>query len=305
MQFEPNTLWRPGEALEDAPAPEVGDIRLLAPELTDHVSIPVYVTVLAEWEDGLVLACPFSPFMSPATSGEFLTGSSAHSLRVLSPWATVSLLRGLVARSWRVERMNKREMHAAWQVFRHAATGSALTTALKARTGPPIVHPLDPRIQYQTRLASVLAPLVEITAAAVQEEEDVAGLRLVLSSFPGERRLAADTSEEVSCRLVVKRRQAKRRREDFEPAGHATARLDTGRFILEPEATLSDALRPTPGDVARLVSANNGRLLGHGIIRCSPDSGRLLVDLAGEWRKAARARVIKDAVLVILKTGSV
>ncbi len=145
------------------PCPAAGQIRLLPPDLTPGLAPPLYVAILSDWEDDLLLVAPFTSFQAPATGGELLTGRREPALAVLAAWATVSVSPFVLARSWYIDAMDDDLRTAAWQVFQHAATGLALPATLENRVGAPIVHPFDPRIRYQRRISALMKPIMTLT----------------------------------------------------------------------------------------------------------------------------------------------
>lgn len=143
----------------DSTSPVPGEVRLLGSQLLPGCSRPVYVAVLADWEEGLQLVAPYSRFGEPATTGELLTARQASALSVLCLWNTHSVPVELLAQSWVVDRLSPEELADAWLVFQHVATGKVLSLPLSKRIGPPVIREDDPRVQYQAQELELLAPL--------------------------------------------------------------------------------------------------------------------------------------------------
>lgn len=281
-------VWPQAAPVESEPPLEVGHIRLLHPDVVPHVSVPVYYAVLSDWEDDLLLACPFSPFLSPATQGELLTGRKEYPLRVLCPWSAVTVLPVLLARSWHVDCLSAKERSDAWKVFRHAATGEPLSAALRDRVGTPILHPLDSRITYQRMLAAVMAPLAHRTAVWLECEE----------AYPLE--MAAHESGAACCHLLVERRVTAGDNPDLSPAGTAhLLHAVSGRLVVNPSETLAQSLRPRAGDLVRLVA---GVPLGQGVLRKVRKPPALVVDLTGAWEALHdKGSVLAESILIVVK----
>jgi hypothetical protein len=144
------------------PRPEEGQIRLLSPDICPDSCLPLYVAVLRLWDDDSFLIAPYGRFSEPGTTGELLTGRDAPSLRVLSLWNVHTVSRTALLRSWFIDCLSAVEMADAWEVFRHVALGADLQTPLLERTGPPILRPDDPRIQYQNEELRRMASLARL-----------------------------------------------------------------------------------------------------------------------------------------------
>jgi hypothetical protein len=155
------------DAAEDPnnPFPARGQIRLLSKKISPPViEQPVYVAIISDWEDGLVLVAPFTTFQAPATTGEVFSGRSDPPLKVLSLTATISASPFLLTQSWFVDTLSEEQMTQIWHVFRHITTGAELPDSVQAKVGAPIINPLDPRIRHEQEMVSMLAPLRRMTA---------------------------------------------------------------------------------------------------------------------------------------------
>jgi hypothetical protein len=187
------------------PAPvKPGEIRLLSTWLMPEARRPVYIAVLADWEEGLKLVAPFGPLSEPATPGELRTLRAEPPLAVLSLWNAHSLAVELVARSWIVSRMSEAEHAEAWAVFQHAATGSPVPERLVGRVGPPILDMDDPRQHYQAEEVALLAPLADATFAAEgRGPENIVELPALAAAFEmAQRTLAAESGGTPEAREI-------------------------------------------------------------------------------------------------------
>jgi hypothetical protein len=144
----PQAASKASGLLYDVKPVRVGQIRLFHP-FTDETAVrPRYVAVLKENGDGSWLAAPFSRFAEPAVPGEWKTGRDVPVLRSLCIWNARSLPDSVLARSWDVDRMTISRITQAVAIHKLLAEGKELSRPLSRRVGPPLVHPLDPRIEY-------------------------------------------------------------------------------------------------------------------------------------------------------------
>lgn len=163
--------------------PCVGEVRLLAPELTPSSSLPVYVLLLQEWAPGWKLVAPFSRFTVPAVPGEFLIQDSLNNpdatgvLSTLCLWNAVSVPDGALQNSWLVETWEPTAYAGALSVFDSLQTGEPLSSELEFRTGVALNRQRsDPRNQYLREEAPLLSVLIRHAFA----EAPKAGVRPVL-----------------------------------------------------------------------------------------------------------------------------
>ncbi len=126
----------------------VGQIRLLHPAAVPEADRPFYVAVLEARGPGLLLIAPFSRFAQPATEGEWVTGRKAKPLRVLCVWNARAVPVSLLRSGWAAGRLTAAERQAALTLRRCLRGEAEPRAALLRRTGPPIVHPRDPRQSY-------------------------------------------------------------------------------------------------------------------------------------------------------------
>jgi len=134
--------------LYDVEPAREGQIRLLHPISDKTAERPRYVVTLKSNSDGSWLVAPFSRFSNPAVPGEWKTGREAPALRILCIWNAGSLSGSVLTRSWVVDHMTATGITKALTIHRLLSKGNELPRSLSRRTGPPIVHPLDPRIEY-------------------------------------------------------------------------------------------------------------------------------------------------------------
>lgn len=124
-----------------------GEIRLLHPAVR-NADRPLYIAILFESARETFCIAPFGRFSEPATPGEWLTGRTTPALRVLCLWNSQEWSRQELEQSWAVDQLTADELHAALLVLRSVRHDGVLATPLLQQTGPPLVHPLDPRWDY-------------------------------------------------------------------------------------------------------------------------------------------------------------
>jgi tetratricopeptide (TPR) repeat protein len=146
-----------------------GEVRLLSSRLVPGAERPVYVLVLADWEEGVKLVAPFGPLPEPATGGELALPGRPLPLQVLCAWNARTVPTKRLVWSWVVDFFEEEELSDAWAVFKHAATGAPLEAALETRVGLPIFKETDPRIAYQDEEVDLLAPLLAQDLPGVQD----------------------------------------------------------------------------------------------------------------------------------------
>jgi hypothetical protein len=316
--------WRtPADPLKD-PFPAPGHIRLLQAGPDMNSREPLYVAVISDWEDGLVLAAPFSSYQAPATGGELLTGRPEPALAVLSTWSTFSVSPFLLAKSWYCDQVDNELLDAAWQTFRHVAAGVPLSDALIGRVGAPIVNPLDPRITYQRHLAARVAPLIQTTAqlfadiTVVESEQEAAkadsNLLFLMLFLARVKRLsyAAQDLSSQSVALVthnkfqgppaVRHVGAARLLAAPQPQmrNPQTAEI---RFSLHAENELAPCWHPEDGDMLRLARIEpDGTLSNLALGGILPVEGYGATGiLFGAWSVLENEQLGADHVLIIAK----
>ena len=138
-----------------------GEIRLLPSSLVPDSHRPYYIAVIKEWEDDLMLIAPYAPFSEPATRGELDTLLEHVTLANLELWNARIVPNIFLRQSWLVDEMSDLECEEAFAVFAHITSGKILPEDLVSRIGLPIIHPNDPRIEYQNSEKELLTPLSE------------------------------------------------------------------------------------------------------------------------------------------------
>ena len=127
-----------------------GQVRLMHPAAgADARARPVYIVVLKEEQDGGWLIAPFSRFSEPATPGEWLTGLSSVPLRVLCLWNARVVPPEWLKKSWKAATLSKQRLNRALCLYRCVSRGGQIPKVFLKRIGPPLLHPLDPRVQYE------------------------------------------------------------------------------------------------------------------------------------------------------------
>lgn len=147
---EERTDW-PVSALELEAPPAAGQVRLLSPELTGLEHPPLPVAILSSPTRGTCVVVPFSRFAEPALPGELALERDTAPLRVLCVWNHRTLSVAAVALSWVVDALQPPELADAQALLSHVQTEATLPSALRTRTGPPLLHPDDPRVTYRLR----------------------------------------------------------------------------------------------------------------------------------------------------------
>jgi hypothetical protein len=125
-----------------------GQIRLLDPQIPAARNRLLYVAVLREGTLNRFVISPFGKFAEPGLLGEWLTGRSEPSLRVLCLWNARSVPGSIFRNSWVVDRFSRSDLADAQAVWDSLHEGVPLPAPLEKQVGPPMVHPLDPRRDY-------------------------------------------------------------------------------------------------------------------------------------------------------------
>jgi len=138
---------------DDEPTLARGQVRLLWPEVSGAGDVPVYVAILDVDEHDRPLTVPFSRFAEPGLPGELATGIAARPLRVLCLWNAQHLPRATLCRSWLAAGLSNSELETAVTAYLCISADKTLPAELVTRSGPPLVHPDDPRHVYRARQA--------------------------------------------------------------------------------------------------------------------------------------------------------
>jgi hypothetical protein len=145
------------------PVPVAGDIRLLPPMplSVPVLERPVYVAVLREAGAGQWEVAPFSRFSRPATPGEWRTGLRAAPLRVLSLWNLRAVSTQALSGTWRTGRMADARIKVALERCERVARHGEAEAIPASDAGPPLLHPLDPRVIYLAEERLLLDELLQ------------------------------------------------------------------------------------------------------------------------------------------------
>ena len=188
-----NGSGAPVAAPADAASLRVGQIRLLHPGSERHeAERTLYVALLEETAEQGFLVAPFGRFSQPALPGEWLTGFRALALRVLCLWSARTVERRALARSWHAGTMKPGQVAAAMEVYRLIHAGGPFPPNRSRRTGPPLVHPLDPRLTYQAEEADAFECALRATEEPLRTAT-AAGPTNIYELPLTEQRLAAET----------------------------------------------------------------------------------------------------------------
>ena len=195
----------------------IGQIRLLRPAtLIGPDDRPVYVAVIEERAGNSFLVAPFGRFSTPADPGEWQTGLKAPPLRVLCLWnSRVAAGETLARNSWPAGRLAPRKVAEALEVYRLAKLGVPPTTVRPSRLGPPLRHPLDPRLQYRAEEAALIEECLR--PAEAREPADGAG-RVYEMRERSELPLAAEAHPDYGSAAKGKRRRSGRNGQPDDPS---------------------------------------------------------------------------------------
>ena len=125
---------------------DAGQIRLMAPRDDGE---PVYIAVAAVDPDGMVVCVPFGIMSEPADTDEILSGRETAVVRVWCLWNRRRLSAAAVEKSWVADRLNPLEMKRLLRAVAACDAGEPLPPDLRQESGPPLIHPLDPRREYR------------------------------------------------------------------------------------------------------------------------------------------------------------
>jgi hypothetical protein len=139
-----------------------GEIRLLGPGSVSDPFRFAYVAVLEIYpEQGIALAASFSPYATPATKDEWLTGLESTPLRVLQLWNAQPLPIFALKKSWRCCSLTEDELKSALELYRHTMAGTWPSAALREQIGLAVHDPEDARLFYQNEEMALYSPLRE------------------------------------------------------------------------------------------------------------------------------------------------
>lgn len=124
---------------------EVGQIRLMAPVENETM---LFIVVVSIEENKKVSFIPFSPLSEPATPDELLNGRDQAVVSVYCLWNLKKVPATVICNSWIVDMLNSDELeHLLYAINIYESIG-CLPDDLLTDTGPPLIHPEDPRREY-------------------------------------------------------------------------------------------------------------------------------------------------------------
>ncbi len=154
---------------------------------------PVYVAVLEKVRKDSFLVAPFGRFAEPAVPGEWLTGLKALPLRVLCLWNSRVVETDVLGQSWLAGRISPEKVQRALEVCRFIRSGTPRVSVQDKELGPPLRHPLDPRLEYQAEEAAVLDETLMAAEKVVRVQVPAPDRGPVTYEIaPSEMRLAAE-----------------------------------------------------------------------------------------------------------------
>jgi hypothetical protein len=182
----------PGPSGARFPRPARGDIRLLHPATgSAALSRPVYVAVIETASDTDFIVAPFGLFSTPALPGEWRTGFRALPVRVLCLWNWRTVSSAALRLSWRARRMPPCKLGKAAGLLLAVRSGLDPESVAPGETGPPVRHPLDPRLRYEAEEASAFDEQIRAMEEAARNEAATTS-RVVGEGHGVERLLAAE-----------------------------------------------------------------------------------------------------------------
>lgn len=128
-------------------APAEGDLRLVAPGSEEDP--PLVVAVLGSAGASRWWVAPFGRLAVPATPGEILLRPSAPGFRVVCLWNARCIPASRLSRSWSVGTLSEAEMEAVQAMAGCIRSGDPVPAPFADRVGPPLLHPMDPRREYE------------------------------------------------------------------------------------------------------------------------------------------------------------
>lgn len=186
---------------------QVGDIRLLAPNLVKEGSIPRYVAVVKRWNECDYLVAPYSTIAVPAVQGELETDHGHFSLANLELWNSAIITSHLLKKSWFADKMSEKERNEAFSVFKFISAGEELPSALTEKIGAPIFKEYDPRVEYQDNEEEIFKPFRLKNDEYVEKISKIRESLSLISSAEINLSLAADDGEKRSDLFIFKDRK--------------------------------------------------------------------------------------------------
>lgn len=153
---------------KDITEPALGQIRCIKKDMTTYHQQMSFLLVLSKWNDQYWLVAPFSPYSTPATTGEISTGIDFHAYKVIQAWnafVVPDIL--LLTKTSFFRNVDEQVRKDASILYFQKLEGTELPGELKDRIGPRINSEIDPRIQYIYAEQEQIKPLQTAIAQAM------------------------------------------------------------------------------------------------------------------------------------------
>ena len=153
---------------KDITEPALGQIRCIKKDMTTYHQQISFLLVLSKWNDQYWLVAPFSPYSTPATTGEISTGIDFHAYKVVQAWnafVVPDIL--LLTKTSFFRKIDDKVCKDAKALFFQKLENTELPDELKDRIGPRINSEIDPRIQYIYAEQAQIKPLQTAIAQAM------------------------------------------------------------------------------------------------------------------------------------------
>jgi len=161
-----------------------GQVRILAKRFTETPEVVPFVVVLEKWEDrggddDMWLVAPFSPYSTPATSGEMASGENLLWREVIQAWNARTVQGALLKKSYLCGNLDERIVSEASALFRFQFAGTTLPSDFSALRGPVVELAVDPRREYLSDEVARFQPL----STAVKARERARAENLLVIDF--------------------------------------------------------------------------------------------------------------------------
>ena len=160
-----------------------GQVRILSKRFTRTPEVVPFVVVLEKWEervDGdMWLVAPFSPYSTPATSGEMTSGANLLWREVIQAWNARTIQDSLLEKSYLCGVLDEKTVREARALFRNQFAGTALPADFSAVRGSKVYMDGDPRREYLVEEIDRLRPL----STAVKATERARSENLIVVDF--------------------------------------------------------------------------------------------------------------------------
>ncbi len=125
---------------------ESGQIRLMSPGADENM---LFIVITSVFTDGTIEFIPFSLLTEPATPDELLSGRKNAVVAVYCLWNFRKVQKDMVGNSWIVDQLTDIEIKRLLQAFNAYKQNGTPPDDLRPETGPPLIHPEDPRRKYK------------------------------------------------------------------------------------------------------------------------------------------------------------